>query len=258
LLYPVAMDGRQSAYAELGLRPGADRAQIEEAYRRLIKLYHPDRAGGDGGRAAEITRAYRELRDRPSPLPVRVQPDFQPALRRRKSRLPLVLILFAAVVAMLGIGRTTGLFRLYTPPAAAPPMMAAAREDGSTSLPTPLDDLEEPLSKSAIDRSAADALRLYSQGSAASLAGYSRACQSQFRNHPDVVWFDTCSAYDEAVVLLQSRDPIADSGPFNPTAVTGREMGEAGLLSDDSLAADSRLHKIRSRVELVLLSATSQ
>jgi DnaJ family protein A protein 1 len=51
-------------YAVLGLKPGADRDAIEQAYRSLIKRYHPDREGGDGKRAAEINRAYFELRGR--------------------------------------------------------------------------------------------------------------------------------------------------------------------------------------------------
>ena len=56
------MAGRPSAYAALGLEPGADNAAIDRAYRDLIKRHHPDRAGGDARRAAEIIQAYRELR----------------------------------------------------------------------------------------------------------------------------------------------------------------------------------------------------
>ena len=54
--------GDRSAFELLGLEPGAGREAIEQAYRQLIKLYHPDREGGDPLRAAEITGAYRELR----------------------------------------------------------------------------------------------------------------------------------------------------------------------------------------------------
>jgi hypothetical protein len=46
----------------LGVDPGSNSAEIEQAYRRLIKQHHPDREGGDASRAAEINRAYRELR----------------------------------------------------------------------------------------------------------------------------------------------------------------------------------------------------
>ena len=45
------MGGDASAYAALGLEPGADSAAIERAYKRLIKLHHPDRAGRRSARA---------------------------------------------------------------------------------------------------------------------------------------------------------------------------------------------------------------
>src|SRR5690348_4434611 len=56
------MGGDPSAYSALGLEPDADAASVDRAYKRLIKQYHPDREGGDGGRAAEINRAYRDIR----------------------------------------------------------------------------------------------------------------------------------------------------------------------------------------------------
>jgi hypothetical protein len=252
------MSGRQSAYQELGLRPGADRAQIDEAYRRLIKLHHPDRPGGDGERAAQITRAYRELRNQPpATLPVQVQPPSPVRSQRPRFRLHALAAVCLAAGAILFLSRDPRLFHSVKS-ASAMPAMASSQEDSSPRSVTPLDDLQEPLSDSAIDRSAADALKLYQGSNPASLAGYSRGCAAQFRNHPDVVWFDACTAFDESVVLLQSRDPAADSGPFNPAAVTSREMGAAGILSDDSLAADSRLRQIRSRVEMVLLSKLPQ
>src|SRR6476469_7496273 len=56
------MAGRASAFAALGLAPGADAAAVEQAYTRLIKQHHPDREGGDSSRTAEINQAYRALR----------------------------------------------------------------------------------------------------------------------------------------------------------------------------------------------------
>ena len=252
------MIGRESAYAEVGLKPRADRAQIDEAYRRLIKLHHPDRPGGNGERAAQINRAYRELRNQPPDiLPVQVQPRFSVKAERPRFRLRALATVCVAAGAIFFLSRNPDIFHSLES-ATAVPAMAASQDDSSPKSVTPLDDLQEPLSKSAIDRSAADALNLYQRSNPASLAGYSRGCQAQFHDHPDVVWFDACAAFDEAVVLLQSRDPAADSGPFNPAAVTSREMGAAGILSDDSLAADSRLRQIRSRVEIVLLSKLPQ
>ncbi|MBA2635744.1 MAG: J domain-containing protein, partial [Sphingomonas sp.] len=52
------MTEHETPYSVLGLRPGAGRDEIDDAYRRLIKRHHPDYTGGDGDRAAEINRAY--------------------------------------------------------------------------------------------------------------------------------------------------------------------------------------------------------
>lgn len=251
------MDARRSAYEALGLRPGADRAQIDDAYRRLIKVYHPDRMGGDGGRAAEINRAYFELRNLPpEPPPIRVASGAAPVVvRRPRARFGRVLLGSLAAAAIVLVSARGDLARTSRTIVAGIPLVGndGRYGGGRNDLVSPLDNFDEPLSGSAIDRSAADALRLFRAGDPAMLATYSQACQSQFRNHPSITWFDSCAAYDEAVVLLQSRDPLADSGPFNPAAVTAREMGAARQLSDDSLAADLRLHQIRSRIEFVLI-----
>jgi len=53
-------------HAVLGVRPGATRAEIRRAYRRLAKLYHPDANGGDATfaeRFKEVQRAYEVLTD---------------------------------------------------------------------------------------------------------------------------------------------------------------------------------------------------
>ena len=250
------MSGRQSAYSALGLRPGADRAQIDDAYRRLIKLYHPDRPGGDGSRAAEINRAYRELRDAPlNTLPVRPRPVFAAERPPARRRLRGILIGVVGVGAMLFLASYSGQFSpTHSRFVRILPSNPDHRIDDRANPLTPLDTFAQPLSNIIVDGSVADALRLYRSGNSQSLANYSRVCQAHLRSHPDVGWFDSCAAYDEAVVLLENRDAMTDPGPFNPAAVTSREMSAAGLLSDDSLAADSRLHQIRSRVELVLVS----
>jgi hypothetical protein len=54
------------------------------------------------------------------------------------------------------------------------------------------------------------------------------------------------------VVLLQDRDPLRDQGPFRQVAVNRRHWSDAAMLSSDSLAIDSRLDRIRLRVELRL------
>jgi DnaJ domain len=52
-------------YRTLGLRPGADAAQVREAYRRLARLHHPDRSGDNSAteRMQAINRAWEILSD---------------------------------------------------------------------------------------------------------------------------------------------------------------------------------------------------
>jgi len=50
------------AWALLGLRAGASQAEITRAYRKLAKLYHPDKAGVQGeSKMKEVNRAYEEV-----------------------------------------------------------------------------------------------------------------------------------------------------------------------------------------------------
>ncbi len=60
------------------------------------------------------------------------------------------------------------------------------------------------------------------------------------------------AAFDDAVLQLQDHDPMWDEGPFSQLAVTGRQWSAASALSNDSLAIDSRLDRIRLQVELAL------
>ena len=50
-------------YAILGLDTTVDTDLVKKAFRRLAKVHHPDRAGGDGLRFLEIYTAYRVLAD---------------------------------------------------------------------------------------------------------------------------------------------------------------------------------------------------
>src|SRR3954463_12389664 len=61
---------RRDPYRVLGVSPGASSEELHDAYRRLVKLHHPDRNGGSEASArrfAEIQEAYEELRARPRP-----------------------------------------------------------------------------------------------------------------------------------------------------------------------------------------------
>jgi curved DNA-binding protein CbpA len=59
-------------YQVLGVSPGASREELHDAYRRLVKLHHPDRNGGSAEstrRFREIQAAYEELKRGPRPRP---------------------------------------------------------------------------------------------------------------------------------------------------------------------------------------------
>lgn len=246
------------AYAVLGLRPGAARAEIDQAYRRLIKRYHPDYAGGDAGRAAELNRAYSELRARsrhvpsgpPRPAPVPPQIRAQPPSRWRG-----VMFGAAAVAAVVLFARSAAMTdsRSSWPQFSSASTASAVAESRGPRAPRGTFSLDEPLAKELIDGSVGDAIRLHAADDAGPAAKFSRECLSRLSANPSVPLFDSCAAYDEAIAILAVGDPAFESGPFNPSAVTARQVGAARLLSADYFEAESRLQQIRSRVHLVLL-----
>ena len=96
------MNADASAYAALGLTPDADAATIEQAYRRLIKQHHPDREGGDAGRAADINRAYREIRaERHLKDPLELNDDWPVAARQGRGWLVLAILLAVGTIGLL-------------------------------------------------------------------------------------------------------------------------------------------------------------
>ena len=95
-------------------------------------------------------------------------------------------------------------------------------------------------------------MRLSRNSDELALAANSRDCHHRFRLQPTLAALDGCAAFDDAVVLLQDRDPLRDQGPFSEIAVTGRQWSAGQTLSDDNLAIDGRLDRIRLRVELAL------
>src|SRR5690349_8166120 len=55
-------------YRVLEVSPGASSEELHDAYRRLVKLHHPDRNGGSeesARRFAEVQEAYEAVRSRP-------------------------------------------------------------------------------------------------------------------------------------------------------------------------------------------------
>lgn len=242
------------AYAVLGLRPGAARAEVDEAYRRLIKLHHPDRTGGDGGRAADINRAYTFLRThglaagpqaRWVPAEI-VRPPRRPPSRRSSWAFATVLLLGVAgtVAAINARGNGRHVVEIRWPDVEATPVSGGL---------SPLSSFDEPLHEPVIDSAVAEAMSFHSAKDSTGAVIYSRDCQNSLRKEPNLAWFDACAAFDEATVTLGGDDPTIQSGAFSDSEVMAREMSAARVLSDDILGADSRLHQIRSRVEMQLL-----
>ncbi|MFL6735741.1 MAG: J domain-containing protein [Sphingomonas sp.] len=241
------MAGRASALAVLGLEPGADTAAIERAYKRLIKQHHPDREGGDGGRAAEITRAYRELRGgQASSDPLQFNEDF--AAARTRARWPVAALAAGAAIGglLVAIGPSDPLIRTLSAARAQLPLHHGTR------AMTAQDAIGEPLHNELIDNAVHEAVYLFRTKDEMALASASRECQRRFRDDPGTGLLDRCAAFDDAVIGLEDRDPLRDGGPFAPLAVTGRQWSAASALSEDYLAIDSRLDQIRLRVEIAL------
>lgn len=243
------MAGEASAYAALGLEPGADSAAIERAYKRLIKKHHPDREGGDAKRAAEINRAYRELRSQPPKDPLILHDHDR--LRPGPNGWVRAALLVAGAVAVMLI--VTGPINEYVDR-----MLDGARPRFSMGQAPPpttsFDPMDEPLSATAIESAVDEAVHLSRTQDEIALASTSRDCHHQLRLTPSLKTLDRCAAFDDAVIQLQDRDPLRDRGPFSEIAVTGRQWSGATALSGDYLAIDSRLDRIRTRVEIALAS----
>ena len=242
------MAGDASAYAALGLEPNADSATIEAAYKRLIKEYHPDRQGGDSKRAAEINRAYREIRaDRNLKDPLELNNDWS-ATSGGGGAWVLIALFLAACAGLLVVTQSS----LSNGASAGASRPIADRSRGAA---TGSDPMDQPLHLKVIDSAARNALRLAQTRDEMALASASRDCHHRLRNDPDLLQLDRCVAFDDAVVQLEDRDPLRDQGPFSELAVTGRLWSGATALSSDYVAIDGRFDRIRLRVELALASA---
>lgn len=233
----------QSPFEILGLDPTADLAQVERAYRGLIKQFHPDRSGGDSVRAAEINRAYREIR---ASLDGRGEVAMYQFQRRRAPGWSRTI--WAGVI-LLVLASAAMILTVLTPRQA---VRIAGLPNPAVPTAAPADIMDEPLNLREIDSSALEALRLMQRSDQAGLAEASGACFQELRLRPDIIWFDRCTAFDHAVVVLQDRDPLRDRGPFSELAVSSRVWSAAAGLSNDSVAADLRLRRIQLRVDVVL------
>src|SRR5215831_9779008 len=103
--------------AVLGLRPGASRAKVKQAYRRLAKEYHPDVRPGDSAaeeRFKQINEAYHFLLDHLVDKPGSCDPaaaptvDFgrhsQPRVRPRRGVRPWAVIGIPVMLSLMVLG----------------------------------------------------------------------------------------------------------------------------------------------------------
>jgi hypothetical protein len=238
------MGADASAYAALGLEPGADASAVERAYKRLIKQHHPDREGGDSARAAEINRAYRELRGSAGPQDIILVHEPPPEESGGWVRVAVALLLALAVLFAL-----TGPLSAYMRQLLEPriPSFATGSTAGGQA---PADIMDQPLHRAAIKEAVGEAM--HRRGDENALIAASRECFRKLGLDPSLAQLDRCAAFDDAVVQLLDRDPMWDRGPFSQVAVTGRQWSGASGLSNDYLEVDSRMDRIRLQVELAL------
>jgi DnaJ-like protein len=239
------MHGHASAYAALGLEPDADLTDIDRAYKKLIKLHHPDREGGNSDRAAEINRAYRELCGRPDPREALVLTD-NAASDGGRGWVKAAMVLVIALAALL-VG--TGPVKLLIGRLGQHEQIAAGLSGAAASTSDPMD---QPIHRAAVTEAIRDAVRIAARHDDAALLDASRECHRVLRSHPAVLQLDRCAAFDDAVVEIQNHDPMWDRGPFSQIDVTGRQWSAASALSNDYLAVDGRLDRVRLQVELAL------
>ncbi|MFL6735253.1 MAG: DnaJ domain-containing protein [Sphingomicrobium sp.] len=242
------MRGEPCNYAILGLEPGADSAAIERAYKKLIKRHHPDRDGGDAARAAELNRAYRELRRRQSVAePLLMGSDQPQASGDGWVRATMGMAALLALL-LLAAGPVTGWVHTHFGKPGQPGQgrLFASAGTGGT--------MDGPLNNSTLENAVRAAAALFRSGNEAELLNRSRECHRTLRLRPSGDQLDRCAAFDDAVVELQNREPSWDGGPFSQPAVTRRQWAAALMMSNDYLAVDGRLDRIRLGVELRLAS----
>ena len=259
------MSSNASAYKALGLKPGADGVAVEQAYKRLIKKYHPDRKGGDVARAAEINQAYFALRKTVAQLPHRdapvdiaealyarraARPRHSHRLRRRKRVWPFVMgvgLLIPALLFRDSIEDFAGRWWAQAVEIVEPP-----RRTSPPSPVAPSVSLASPLESPAIADAVRLARRLVASKDRDAAIEESRACHREMRARPTLRNLDRCAAFDDAVLEIAKLDPIREEGPFSASAVTARQMGAATLLTNDYVEIESRLDRVRTRVQALL------
>lgn len=236
------MGDGSSPYAVLGLQPGASRAAVDQAYRRLIKQHHPDRKGGDPVRASALNRAYAALKDGEgsSPLSLAVS---RPARTRNGQRWWPALLFLAAVAAGAGAFAirwvppgTFGAVSSAVPPPSPPP-------PASQQLPHELQ-----LDRRAVSSGVAEALRFAREGQWDEARAYCASCASDLERLRSLALVDHCVAFERTLQLLR---------PGVSRTATQQQLQVARALTQNRVLAQSRIDLARRSAEMLLFQKQS-
>ena len=258
------MSSNATAFAVLGLDPGADRAAVDRAYRGLMKRHHPD-LGGDPDRASAINRAYAEIT-----RPVARQPTLPPsdlasalyeqriALRRstahdpaeRRSRWPVWLVVAALLGGLAWVEREaladvawTVRWRYFQPSggergAAIAEPVAIGTDTGNARIS------RAPVSDAAVRSALREARTALASGGLVEAIELSGQCYRRFAAAPSLADYDRCVAIDDSVLFI-AGSAVADRGGFGAAALTARQLSAGRSLAGDFDRIEDRLDRIR-------------
>lgn len=226
------MNAGPSPHEVLGLRPGADRQAVDAAYKRLIKQYHPDTAGGDGEAARAIIHAYRRLTRAGQPPAVIVEaPPVVRTHRRHWKRtcaaVALAVLLWWAPMPAIDLPGPVLASSSELPPSApaerpvAPMLLARVAPDG-------------PAVEAGVD----EAERL-GRVSPELVRRYSRLCAADLARLPVDGLLDHCLAFDMAAAQAWLVDQN----------MAARHEAAARRVLEDRVLAEARVREIRRLVE---------
>lgn len=239
----------RSPYGVLGLRPGADRAAVDEAYRRLMKLHHPDLPDGDAEQAAEINRAYASLK-RGLDLPPSAFPAVEDRNRlkrgertRRRGLIAGLVMIAAAIGAVMIVPEPSG------PTSAARtagPVATASRTPDPDTL-----DLRSLPDEQSVVSGVELARRFAGQRNGEEADRFSRSCDQDLAAFPSLNLLDHCIAFDAATGLLAGNP---DRGRFRSEEMAVRHVRAAMRVSNDPVLAEDRIEAIRRATEQLLVA----
>lgn len=246
------MTVRRSPFTVLGLRPGADRSAVDDAYRRLMKQHHPDIPGGDPEAAAEINRAYavlkRHLPPGPGQLPARLpalaaREGTRRAGRRRGALSGLAMLIAAGMLALWLPDRKA------VEASASDPVDHQDRAALTEPSPDTL-DLSAGPDAQAIATAVDQAVKLRATGLASQSEEVSRSCDADLAAYPSPALLDHCVAFDAASSLLGDERSLAR---FQPAPMAARHLEAALRVSDDPVLAEERVVSVRQMVQQLLV-----